>query len=135
SREGNPRSGRVHTGVRDHAVVHVRIRINRDEVSPISEGGGEAIPILVGRLVAAHEAVGNRLAVAVPINTGQGRQDVIGGVGNKMSVVVGKHSSVVLEEVEQMRHLLQVGRNVGVIPLDVQVIELDVNNVADRTAG
>ena len=40
--------------------------------------------------------------------------------------------AVVLDEVEQVRHLLEVGRDVRVVPQEVHVVELEVDDVLDR---
>ena len=50
---------------------------------------------------------------------------------DQQRVVVGQQHAVVLDEVEQVGHLLQVRRHVGVVAGEVDVVELDVNDVLD----
>src|SRR2546425_13114096 len=38
---------------------------------------------------------------------------------------------VVLDEIEQVRHLLEIRGDVGVVPSEVRVVELDVDHVLD----
>jgi hypothetical protein len=56
-------------------------------------------------------------------------------VGDQWGVVVGEQRAVVHDEVEQVRHLLQVGRDIWIVPAEVHVIELDVDDVFDGTGG
>jgi hypothetical protein len=55
-------------------------------------------------------------------------------VRDQRGVVVGQERSVVLEEVEQVRHHLQVGRDVGVVTEEVHVVEADLDHVLDAVA-
>ena len=50
-------------------------------------------------------------------------------------MIVGDQRPVALDEVQQVRHLLQVRRNVGVVALEVGVVELDVDDVLDLSVG
>ena len=43
--------------------------------------------------------------------------------------------AVLRDEVQQMRHLLQVGGNVRVIPRKVNIVELNVDYMLDLAAG
>jgi hypothetical protein len=54
-------------------------------------------------------------------------------MGNERRVIVGQHGAVALDEIQEVRHLLQVGWNVRVVAREVDVVELDVNNVLDGT--
>jgi len=56
-------------------------------------------------------------------------------VRDENRVVVGQERAVVLDEVEQMRHLFKVGRNVGIVAVEVRVVELNVDDVTDISAG
>ena len=80
------------------------------------------------------ETVAHWHTVPVPINACQGREDVRGGVGNERRVMVGEERPLAFEEVQQVRHLLQVGGNVGIIANEVRVIELHVDYVFDASA-
>ena len=46
-------------------------------------------------------------------------------------VVVRHQYTVVLDEIEQVRHLLEIRGDVGVVPSEVRVVELDVDHVLD----
>jgi hypothetical protein len=48
-------------------------------------------------------------------------------------VVVGEQRPVAPDEVEQVRHLLQVGWHTRQVPLQVDVVKLQVDDVLDRT--
>ena len=45
--------------------------------------------------------------------------------------MVGEDSSVVLEKIQQMRHLFQVRRHVVVVTSKMGIVELDINHVFD----
>src|SRR6516164_2859152 len=45
--------------------------------------------------------------------------------------MVGEKGTVVLEEIQQMWDLLEVGRHVRVIPPKMDVVELDIDDVLD----
>ena len=49
--------------------------------------------------------------------------------------MVAEQDAVALDEVEQIGHLLEVGRDVGVVAGEVRVVELDVDDVLDLTFG
>ena len=46
-------------------------------------------------------------------------------------MVVSQDGSVVLEKVQQMRHLFEVGRYVGAVARKVCIVELDVDDMFD----
>ena len=48
--------------------------------------------------------------------------------------MIGEKRPLAFEEVQQMRHLFQVGGNVGIIANEVRVIELHVDYVLDASA-
>ena len=147
--ERNPRSRRdpVRRATRGHGVgvSHGRRGVDRircrhrrpgvdDRRGPVGERrrgvGDEAAAARVVDVV----GVGQRLAVPVAVQTGVDRQAVIGGVGDQRCVRVREHSAVRLEEVEQIRHLLEVGGDVLVVPEEVHVVEDDVDHVLDPVA-
>ena len=49
-------------------------------------------------------------------------------------VVVRQDGAVVLEEVQEVRHQLEVGRDVGVVPEEVHIVEADLNDMLDAVA-
>jgi len=46
-------------------------------------------------------------------------------------VVIAQQHAVAFDEVEQVRHLLQVRRDIRVVPGEVRVVELNVDYVLD----
>ncbi len=73
--------------------------------------------------------------MALPIDTGESSNDVVGGVGDERGMVIGGERAVVHEEIEEMGHLLQVRGNVRVIAGEVNVVELNVDDVLDVSAS
>lgn len=73
--------------------------------------------------------------MAVGIDSGQRSQDVVGGVRNQGRVVVSKNSSVVLQKIQQMRHLLQVRGHVLVVTQKMRIVKLDINHMFDPPVG
>ena len=140
-RHGVPRGGRGHRRV-DHVRVGVMAGARRrlgveDGVGPVRErargvGRVEAAVGAVG--VVGLVAVGDGHAVPVAVQAGEGGQDVVGGVRDQRRVVVGQERAVAGEEVQQVRHLLQVGRDVRVVPEVVHVVEHDRHHVLDAVA-
>jgi hypothetical protein len=53
-------------------------------------------------------------------------------MGNEHRVVVGGESAVTADEVEQVRHLLQIGGDGRVVSTEMDVVELKVDDVLDR---
>ena len=53
---------------------------------------------------------------------------------NQYRVVVCEQRAVVHHEVQQMRHLLKVGRNVGVVAAKMRVVKLDADDVLNLAA-
>jgi hypothetical protein len=51
--------------------------------------------------------------------------------GNERSVMVGEEGAVVLEKVEEVGHLLEVGGNVRVITGEMDVVEMYIDDVLD----
>jgi len=56
-------------------------------------------------------------------------------VRDQGGVIVREQRAVALDEVEQVRHLLEVRRHVRVVTPEVGVVELDVDDVLDVVAG
>jgi hypothetical protein len=53
-------------------------------------------------------AVGDRHAGASSVDAGQSRDDVMGGVRDQGRVVIAADDAVVLKEVQEIRHLLEI---------------------------
>jgi hypothetical protein len=50
-------------------------------------------------------------------------------------MVVRHQDTVVLDEVEQVRHLLKIRGNIGVVAAKMRVVKLNVNDVLDAASG
>ena len=108
------------------------------QVRPIGEAGlrlGCAIRAAVFQVAVG----GGRHAVAGRIDAGKDGDDVVGGVRDERRVMIGKERAILLDEVEQVRHLLKVGRYQGRaiacgVALEVRIVEDDGDYVADLPA-
>src|SRR5207244_6824642 len=98
-----------------------RVKERRRPIGERDAGPGRAIGLKVA------EAVRYRLPHTVRVNTGERGQDAGGGVRDQHGVVVRHQYTVVLDEIEQVRHLLEIRGDVGVVPSEVRVVELDVD--------
>ena len=108
-----------------------RVRVRRGvvhRVGPVGERAGR-----VGRTVGVVRpvAVRDRHALAVAVQAGERGQQVVRGVRDQWRVVVGQKRAVTGEEVQQVRHHLQVGRDVGVVPEEVHIVERQLDHVLD----
>src|SRR6516162_7505904 len=81
------------------------------------------------------EAVRDRAPMPVAIDARQRRENVVGGVGDERRVMVGAKSALLANEVDQVRHLLKIRRNIWIVAPEMHVIEGDVNNPFDVAAG
>jgi hypothetical protein len=50
-------------------------------------------------------------------------------------MVVGEQTPLVFQELKKMGHLFQVGGDIGVVTLEVDVIKLNVDDVLDGTSS
>lgn len=118
----------------DHAEHGVRHRI--DEIGPVGEGTGESVEESArSRDWEETEAISDSLAMARRIDTRERREDVVGRVRDQRRVMVREKRSVVLKEIQQMRHLLEIGWDIRVITCEVDVVELHINDVLNFAAG
>ena len=81
------------------------------------------------------EAVGDEDAGVVGIEAGLCGEDVVGGVRDEHRVVAGVEGAVLLDEVEQVRHLFEVRGDVGIVACEVHVVEFDVHHMLDFSGG
>ena len=142
-RDPGRRCGRVGRGRRargggrlrrvDHRRIGVVARVGRfrrveDRVGPVGERACRiGRPVGVVRL----EAVRDRHPLPVAVEAGQRRQDVIGRMGDQRRMAVREERPVLLEEVEQVRHHLEVGGHVRVVAEEVDVVERENHHVLD----
>ena len=100
-----------------------------DRVGPVGERpggvGGPARRVVV-------VLVRDRYALVAAVQAGLGGHDVVGRVRDQRGVLMGDQRPVAGDEVEQVRHLLQVAGHVRLVPGVVHVVELDVDDVLDR---
>jgi len=69
--------------------------------------------------------------VTVAVDAGQGGQDVVCGMRDEHCMMVRIQSALALEEIQEMRHLFQVGWDIRVIAPQVSVVKLNVDEVLD----
>jgi hypothetical protein len=98
------------------------------QIRPVLEGGREADSSVRPEEVVR---VRDRLAVPVRIEAGQRAEDPAARMRDQNRVVVRVERAVVPDEVQQVRHLLQIRRDVRVVSQEVHVVELDVDDVLD----
>jgi hypothetical protein len=79
-------------------------------------------------------AVGNRNSHAVAVNPGLRSENIGRGVGNQRRVVIAADGAVALNEVEQIRNLFEIGRNVRIVAPQMHVVENDMDNTLDLAA-
>ena len=84
--------------------------------------------------VQVRERVGDAAAELVRVQPRLGAEDSVGGVRDQHRVVVGQQRAVVPHEVVERRDLLDVRRDVRVVPREVDVVELHDDHVPDRPA-
>ena len=77
------------------------------------------------------EAVRDRLPHPIGVDAGQRRQDPRRGVRDQDRVVVREQGAVAADEVQQVRHLLEVRRDVSAVPQEMRVVELNLDHVLD----
>ena len=135
-RERNPRRRGDLPVLVDHLGREVGLRRGRERRScrveerrrPVRErDAGAARP--ARREVA--EAVRDGLAHPVGVHACLRGEDPGRGVRDQDRVVVGEQRAVAADEVQQVRHLLEVRRDVPVVPQEVRVVELDLDDVLD----
>ncbi len=52
-------------------------------------------------------------------------------MGNQGGVVIAEQSAIAGDEVQEVRHLLEVRRDVWVIPPEMRVVKLDINHMVN----
>ena len=124
--ERHPRSRR---GLAEF-IDHLRLAV-AGQRRPVQERAVEADAAV--RLEVAI-AVGNRNSHAVAIDAGLGGENIGRGVRNQRGVMIAADGAVALDEIEQIRHLFEIGRNVRIVAPQMHVVENDMNNVFDLTA-
>ena len=132
---GHPRRRGVLALRGDQRVVAVADRgagrgvVVHDRVGPVRERagrvGGPARRVVV-------VLVRDRHALVAAVQAGLGGHDVVGRMRDQRRVLAGDQRPVAGDEVQQVRHLLQVAGHVRVVPGVVHVVELDVDDVLDR---
>src|ERR1700687_1631089 len=109
---------------------HLRLAVPAQR-RPVQEGAAEAdAAVRLEETV----AVGNGNSHAVAIDAGLGGENIGRGVGNQRRVMIAADRAVALNEVEQVRHLFEIGRNVRIVAPQMHVVENDMNNAFDLTA-
>ena len=70
----------------------------------------------------------------VRVDAGLRRNNVVRRVGLERRMVIRHQYAITGDEVQEIGHLFQVGRNVWVIPGEVNVVELKVNYALDLSS-
>src|SRR5713226_7769586 len=118
-----------------HVEFRVRGRAGRrvkDWVGPVRERNADVAGTV---WVEVAEAVAHGHTVTVTIDASQRGEDIRGGVGDERSVMVGENGPLGLENVQEVRHLLEIGRHVRVIADKMRVIELNIDDMLDSSLG
>src|SRR5262249_42949304 len=128
ARVADPRGGRVLAAVGDHVRQWVR---RRDGGRPVLESGREGRDGAVVVIVRVRDGDPH----PVGVETGQRGEDATRGVRDEDRVVLVQHRALALQEVEQVRHLLEIGRHARDVAPQVHVVELEIDDVLYVTAG
>src|ERR1700730_16666540 len=63
------------------------------------------------------------------IDAGERSQDVDRGVGDERRVMVGEKRALLLQEMQQVGHLLKIRRHVRIVAAQMDIVELNVDDV------
>src|SRR5207248_1415441 len=99
---------------------------------PVNEGSLENGRGIV--LFENPEAVRDRAAVTIAIDPRQPRENIVGRVGNQWREVITADDAFSLQEIQEVRHLLEVRWNVWIVAPQVHVVEYKVDDPLDLTA-
>src|SRR5215813_7886129 len=88
-------------------------RVRRYFVGPVGKGRSVVRAQTAGVVVL--EAVRDGDAVLVAIQTGYSGEQVVRGVRDERRVLVGQQRAAALEEIEEVRHLLQIGLHIWIV--------------------
>jgi hypothetical protein len=72
-----------------------------------------------------------RRSRTVAVNTGECRDDVVGGMRDQRREMLTADGAIVEHEIEQIRHQLKIGGNIWIISAQVNVVEREMNHVRD----
>ena len=117
-------------------IQHVELVLRRaveglGEVGPV----GKRESLMCGAVRSIEEIrVAYRLTVTIRIDARQGAQDVSASVRDQWRVVIVEHGAIADEEVVEARHLLDVGRDIRIVAPEVDVVELELDDMLDRSA-
>ena len=111
-------------------LVHGRGINIRDLVGPIKKRQGEKDTRQAASRTKNAEIVGNEYTVVVRVQAGLGGENVIRCVRNQNRMIAGIERAVLLDEVQQIGHLLQIRRHVRIVAREMDVIEFHVNHMS-----
>jgi hypothetical protein len=127
ARERHPRGGCRLAGIGQHQRLAVATGHG-----PVGARACEADAAVAAEIAVA---VGDGDTHAVAMKTGQDGEGVGSLLRQRRCLMVAADDPVADQEVEQMRHLLEIGGDVGIVPPQVHVVELDMNDVLDGAAA
>src|SRR5262249_1906326 len=114
---------------RRHAffIDHDRLAVGRVGRGPVDERG--VVPARVIVTVEYAIRICHRDAVPVRIDAGQRGDDVVCGMRDQRGEMIAAHRAVLQHEIEQVRHLLEIGWDVWIVATQVHVVELDLHDL------
>src|SRR5262249_28054116 len=118
---------------RIHGPTEQVVSAIKAQVRPVGEAGLRSDPSC--RVL---EVAVGRSGNTVPgrIYAGENCDDVVGGVRDQWRVMIGKKHAILLEKVEQVRHLFKIGRHQSRtvargVTHEVRIVEDDSDNMLD----
>jgi hypothetical protein len=58
-------------------------------------------------------------------------ENIVGGMRDKNRVIPGIEHAILFNKVKKIGHLLEIGRHIGVITGEMDVVEFHINHVLD----
>src|SRR5260370_1067411 len=89
---------------------------------------------LVAALLDASSLTTDWYTGPVWIDAGQGGDDIIGCVRDQRRVMIAAYRAIRKHEIEQVRHLLKIRRNIRIVAPQMHVIKLNLYHMLDPVA-
>ena len=100
---------------------------------PVNEGSLENGRGIV--LLKDPEAVRDRAAVTIAIDPRQPRENIVGRVGDQRRIMIAADDASSLQEIQEVRHLLEVRWNVWIVAPQMHVVELNMHDALNPAIG
>jgi hypothetical protein len=111
-------------------IDHLRHRCDAQIVGPVGEGAGE----FRAGAVEIENRIADRHAHLLAIDAGERGQDIHRRVGDERRVMIGEQRALLLHEMQQIGHLLEIRRHFRIVAAQMDVVELDIDDVLDAVA-